>query len=46
MSPGRLMLVLADATGVVFMAWSAALLFRRPDPGVHAVAPTTPERRA
>jgi hypothetical protein len=32
MSPGRVMLLLAHATGVVFLAWSAALLFR------HAVA--------
>ena len=78
MSPGRVMLLLAHAPGVVFMASSAALLFRHvvaapgrvnqnrtlsavcvyagmmltiesermapagPDPGVHAVAPTTP----
>jgi hypothetical protein len=32
MSPGRVMLLLAHATGVAFLAWSAALLFR------HAVA--------
>ena len=32
MGPGRMTLLLAHATGVVFLAWSAALLFR------HAVA--------